>query len=311
MSGLIALELKTLEEDGSERMGNLLRELQQRPDWPTFYGSAPFQSMVKHLDDPSATKLQFVNRAGRAIVTHIKKANKQLRAHAHNFPRKNSVRVMLLINEDHELYDPSLVAYIAQHALHRKEGGDYLYPHIDFVLFASERHASVMHGKLTFPLISVEGPSLDTAVWKRSVMEQVFYRWGRWNDNPVFDGDPANAKFSTIEDIPREMPRHELWRLNYRRNPYLRHLSTADLRDQFDEVQAAIMLRMLKNAPVKLTTESAQKAIELFTHVHVEMNDRGISAEEFSLNPGRLAAAATRIGMPSIVAKWFRSMDKI
>lgn len=132
LAGLIALELKTLEEDGSERMGNLLRELQQRPDWPMFYGSAPFQSMVKHLDDPEAAKLQFVNRAGRALVNHLKKANKQLGAHARNFPRKNSVRVMLLINEDHELYDPSLVAYIAQHALHRKENDTYLYPNIDF-----------------------------------------------------------------------------------------------------------------------------------------------------------------------------------
>jgi hypothetical protein len=39
LRGLLAIELKSLEQDGSERMDNLARELSERPDWPVFYGS--------------------------------------------------------------------------------------------------------------------------------------------------------------------------------------------------------------------------------------------------------------------------------
>jgi|TARA_R100000501_G_C2573235_1_gene79300 hypothetical protein len=165
-----------------------------------------------------------------------------------------------------------------------------------------------MHDKLTFPIISVEGPSLYTHLWKRDVIEQLFRRWAMWNETPVFDGDPADAKFSTIEDIPSEMPRHEIWRLNYRRDPYLQNLSTAELRNHFDDVQATMMLSTLRSAPIKLTQRSAQRALELFTHVTVEMNERGISAPEFSHDPERMAKAATRMGMPTVVASWFRNM---
>ncbi len=41
LKGLLAIELKSLEEDASERMDNLMDELRQRADWPIFLGSAP------------------------------------------------------------------------------------------------------------------------------------------------------------------------------------------------------------------------------------------------------------------------------
>lgn len=311
LSGLIALELKTLEEDGAARMDNLMDELSQRPDWPQFYGSAPLESMLKHVEDPDAVRRKFINRVGRAIINHLKKANKQLGAHANNLPRKNLLRVMLLINEDHELYDPSLVAHILKHALRRRDHSSYLYPNVDFVLFTSERHAASMNDQLTFPLVSIEGPGLETSVWKRGVMDEVFARWSAWNDNPIFYADALNVDFSTIEHVSDQMPRHELWRLEYRRNPYMRFLLDDELRAHFDEAQVILMLMALKDAPLKPQRDMVQSAMMLFTHITMEMNNRGISALQFKLVPKRLAEAADRIGMPAQVQKWYLAMQRL
>lgn len=308
LSGLIAVELKTLEEDASERMDNLTDELRKRADWPMFIGSAPFQAITKHMENPEAVRLQIVNRMGRAIINHLKKANKQLAAHAKTFPRKNLVRVVLMINEDHEIYEPLIVAYIVQHALKRRdENGALLYPHIDSVIYTSERHATQIQGMIAFPIVSIEAPGLEFEMWKRSVIDIVLQRWSVWNGIPQFDLNPRDGLFSTIEHVPNKMPRHERWRLDYRRDPYMKHIDNAALRDRFDEAQVVLTLMGLKNAPIKPPHEAIEQSFILFTHVIMEMGERGITAPEFAMEPARLAAAARRLSAPDIVVRWFET----
>ena len=310
LSGLIALEIKSLEEDGTERMDNLTDELRQRPDWPEFLGSAPVQAMTRHMDDPEAVNAKFVNRIGRAIVNHLKKANKQLGAHQDNFPRKNLVRLMLLINEDHELYEPALIAHIVQRALKRTKDGRPLYPNIDTVIFTSERHATVKNGQVVFPLIAVEGSGLETDIWKRTIVDHLFERWANWTHTPTYKGNPKDVAFTTLDHVPEKMARQDLWRLQYRRRPYMAHISDEDLRDRFDEAMATSMLTMHKHAPVKPSIAVRDQAIILFTHVMMEMSERGITAPKFAIESKRLVAAAGRLNMPPPVVTWFESMDR-
>lgn len=89
LRGLLAIELKSLEEHASERVGNLTEKLQERPDWPEFYGSWPLQSILTNMTEPDDVKRQLIDRVGRAIKSHMRKANKQLAAHAAAFPRQN------------------------------------------------------------------------------------------------------------------------------------------------------------------------------------------------------------------------------
>jgi hypothetical protein len=119
LRGLLAIELKTLEQDASQRLDNLTAELTQRPDWPAFYGSAPIEPFLRHMQDPEQVKRRFVDRIGRAVKGHVSKADKQLAAHESTFPRKNLLKLMILANEDHEIYDPAMVRYSTQKILHR------------------------------------------------------------------------------------------------------------------------------------------------------------------------------------------------
>ena len=57
LRGLLAVELKTLEDDGADRMENLTRELRERDDWPLFLGSAPIQSDVTPVSHPAITRV--------------------------------------------------------------------------------------------------------------------------------------------------------------------------------------------------------------------------------------------------------------
>lgn len=307
LNGLLAIELKSLEKDGSERMDNLTDELRERADWPIFLGSAPMQSFLQHIEEPEAVKRQIVDRIGRAIKNHMRKADKQLAAHELAFPCENVVKLMALANEDHEIYDPEMVAYIVQHLLQRHEEGSPLYPHIDAVIFLSERHAATVQQQVAFPILCIEGQSIDQTSRKRDVTELFLVRWAKWNGVPLYQADPRKQKFSTIEHIPEQMRRYEQWELDYRRNPYMRVFSEEQVRERFDELICVSLLAFIKGSPLKPDQKAIMWSMSSMSHMMLEMGRRGIPVTKFQYGPERLAAAARRLGLPPEVVSWFQT----
>lgn len=307
MRGLLAVELKTLEEPGSERLNNLTDELRKREDWPIFLGSAPMQSFINNLDDPEGVQRKVLDRIGRGIMNHLKKANRQLEAHAKAFPRPSMVRLLILVNEDHEIYDPHTVAYILWHAVRRKEGDRALYEHVDGVLFLTQRHATMRNNKLTYPVVTIEGMGCYDDLWKGDVLDLVAKRWGARNGDDVHEA-PSVEEFETIDHIPENAPRYERWRTEYKRSPYLRELTKEQLRDRFDEVATLNALSMLKNTPVEVTKDQTIGFIREFGDFMQEMGDRGIPITEFQHTDEREAAACRRLGLPEPVITWLADL---
>lgn len=305
LGGLLAIELKTLEEDGSERMDNLIDELRRRPDWPVFLGSAPIQSVLKHIDEPDQVERQLLDRAGRAIKAHMRKANKQLAAHEASFPRKNIVKVLVLANEDHTMYAPEMVAPAVQKLLLRHENGAPLYPHIDAVFFINERHATTINRQIALPILVVEGTSIENTVWKRDVTELLLVRWATWNGFPLHHADLQEQRFTCIDHIPEKMSRHESWELDYKRRPYLEDLPDDELRECFDEIICIASLAFLKASPAKPSNDDIAWSMSSMSHMMLEMGARGIPVTQFQHDATRLAAAARRIGLSAQVVAWF------
>jgi hypothetical protein len=304
LGGLLAIELKSLDEDASERMDNLTDELRERPDWPLFYGAVPMEAFLKNIDEPEPVRRRIAERIGRAIKNHIHKANKQLAAHEAAFPRKNMVKAVVLANEDHEVYDPPMVAYTVQHLLRREENGAPLYPHIDAVIYLSERHATVMNGLIGFPMLLVEGPSIEASSWKRDITDLFLERWGRWNGIPTFQADPSAQKFEAIDHIPERMRRQELWELEYRRNPYMAQFTNDQVRARFDEVICITSLAFIKDAPLKPPREAIEWSMMSMSHLMLEMGRRAMPITECQHDPARLAAAARRLRLPPQAVSW-------
>lgn len=302
--GLLAIELKTLEEDASERVDNLMKEFRERDDWPVFLGSAPMQTAISKTNDPDGLNRRFLDRVGRSMVNHVKKANKQLAAHVAAYPRQNIVRAMVLINEDHETYDPNFVGYVLMHALSREEGGNLLYPHIDVVIYLTERHAAVLDGQVTFPSVIVESRQIEDAIWKSDVAQHLVAKWAKWNNSPLYVRDFEAQGFEAVDHIPDQMTRQGTWELAYRRQPYLRSYTREQLLDRFDELQIVFALGFTVDTPLQPPAHIQTKNTELFTHMMLELAHRGISIPELPHSAERDVAAARRMNLPPKVVDW-------
>lgn len=303
LRGLLAVELKSLEEPGAERIENLTKELREQDDWPIFLGSAPMQSFVQNMNDPEGVGKRILDRIGRNFINHLKKANQQLKAHCEDFPRKNTVRIVIFVNEDHELFDPHTVAYILWHAVRRMKGDNYLYEHVDGILFLTQRHATVKNEKLAYPVLTIEGAQCWDDPWKGDVLDLVAHRWGAWNGHEQLEAGSIE-EFSTIDHIPENAPRYERWNTEYKRNPYLRQLSKDQLRDRFDEIAVLNALSMLKNSPIKFEQEQTFSFIRQFGNFMLELGERAIPITEFNHTDEREAAACRRLGLPENVIQF-------
>ena len=307
LNGLLAAEIKTLEEDASERLGNLTDELQELQEWPTFYGEWPVESILRNFADPEPIKRKLLNRVGRAIVNHLKKANRQLAAHASRFPRKNLVRLVILINEDHEVYSPEIVAHVVGHALKKYEERRLMLSHIDGVVYFTERHATIIHGQVAFPILHLQGPGVVTAPWKAQVISTALDRWEEFTQADLYDADDVR-QFQAVEAIPDTMKRHEYWALCYRRRPYLRDRSNDQLRDLWDEVMLVSTLSLSQGSPVRYDHGSMLKAMEKQTHLQQEIAARGLPLGDFAFDRDRFVNAGLRLRLPDLVISWLRAL---
>lgn len=310
LNGLLAIEMKTLVDDGSERLANLTTELQDREDWPVFYGSWPAASVIKNLHDQEKIAAQISERIGRSIVNHLKKADDQLAAHLKSFPRKNVVRMVLVINEDREIYDPQTACRTIARLLWRIEGENPRYRNIDCVLFATERHATVMNGQVAFPFIVVTGKPVFDAPWKHSVIDFFIQQWGTWSGRSVYNDPPKPDSFSTIEHIPEQMRRRDLWALNYRRWPYMKPFTDDQIRDCWDEIHILGLVAFHKEAPIQIPIEAIAANSERHTHLMEEVAERGLAVPFFRPTLPRMLAAAHRIGLPIDVQAWIKDTLK-
>lgn len=305
LNGLVAIEMKTLESDGSERMDNLLNELRKRPDWPPMFGRPPLESFLKNITDPDEVKRRVFDRIARAVREHLRKANKQLAAHSTAFPRKNCVRLVIVVNDDHEIYEPEVVARIVDQELRRTDGGRTALHNIDSVVYFTERHASPLDIAIAFPLIVIEGEGVHGAIWKREIIRAVLNRWAAWNNCSSLSKNPRDVDFSTIEHIPDRMKRYEAWELQYKRAPYMTGESDDFVRERFDEVICISSLAFVNASPFRPEPASVNASLELMSHLMLEMGWRGIAVSKFAYVPERIAAAARRLSMPEPVVHWF------
>ncbi len=304
LNGLLAVEIKTLEEDGKIRIDNFSDDLRLRDDFPQMMGSAPLHSVLKNMADSENLQKKALDRIGRAIVAHVRKANKQLRAYDQLVQQKNLVKLLILINEDHQVYEPQVAAFAIQKALRHKEDGKLSYVDVDAVIYLTERHALIQDKLLTYPIVCIEGMGIEIASWKRDVLDNVVNRWKKWSGYAVIEDKSSINEFTTIEHVPDEMTRYEKWELEYRRKPYMAYLADEQLRDIFDEIIVHAVLSFHKESPYKPPKDEIAMYMERMSHMRVEMTGRGIPIIKFKFEPQREIAAARRMRLQEDVISW-------
>jgi hypothetical protein len=212
-----------------------------------------------------------------------------------------------LANEDHKIYDTEMVSYTVQRLLHRQENGAPLCPHIDAVIYLTERHATKVNGGIGFPITLIEGSPTHHAPWKREVYELFIERWPRWNCTPVHEFGRDMPKFSSIDHIPEKMRRQEIWELQYRRNPYMNNFTKEQMRNCFDEAICIQALSTINGSPYKPDQKSVIWSLETMSHLVIEMGRKALPITEFPYVPARSAAAARRLHLPEVAVRWFET----
>jgi hypothetical protein len=187
----------------------------------------------------------------------------------------------------------------------QRENGSLRYPHIDTVIFISERHATAHHGQIAFPVVCVDGYSMIKDPWKDNIIEMFTKRWAKWNDAELHHSDLQSQKFRAVDHIPEQMKRYELWQLEYKRRPYMASFTAEQLRERLDEIICVASLRFIKDSPLKPNDNTVQWSLSSMSHVTLEMGWRGIPITQFMYDAKRLAAAAVRLNLPRDVVDWF------
>lgn len=304
LEGSLVVELKTLEGDASERLHNAIAELQQRPDWPIFFGAVPVEAYLKNLgDDAEPIRRKLLDRVGRSIVRHLHKANRQLASETARVEGK-PVRLLLLIIEDHADYDPQIVSYVVMRELQKLVAASSDEISIDGVIYLSERHATVEQERVVLPLIAIRGPGAKTSQAKTEIMDRLMDAWAEWNGCPVIDDEGPVPEFGAIDVVPDVQARSDQWRLEYHRSPYMSGLTERQLTEKFDEVVVTSMLWALKSSPRKLSPEAVAEGLKLFTHVIEELNRRHIPMQKVQQNLAQLQQAARRLQLGEDVVEW-------
>ena len=301
-------EVKTLEGAAKERLDNAIRPETEKDHWPRFYGSWPVQSVLKHLPEREAIQRKLIDRLGRTLRTHIKKGNDQLRAHRERIARNTMVRIVILVNEDHEEYGPDVVRYIVGRELWRtRADGTLRNGDIDAVLYLSERHATPIEGQITFPLLVVAGCHVDESPWKLDTVNLILRRWAEWNAAPLKPSRGISVdQFEAVEHIPQQMRRQELWLLEYRRKPYMRNWRDEDIRNLWDVIILITALAFNRATPMEVPGDGRTKTLEQFTHLQEEIARRGLALDYFRPDPLRIGQAIDALPYGTQVRDWLR-----
>ena len=310
LGGSVAIEIKTLEESPQQRLENAIAGARESEHWPAFYGGWELPTILKHFPDDERAKLNrtAIDRLGRAIRNHLKKANDQLRNHRLIMPSVH-LSLVTLINEDFPEYSPDAVTYIVNRVLHEtREDGSPSCGEIDAVLYLTERHAIVHKGRAHYPLTIVHGADIEAKPVALELLRRVTVRWGDTLEPLDCDDLPPDHEgLVTIEQRPETMKRHELWAMEYRRKPYMKSWNDEDVLSFSDDLLIRNLLAFDRLAPVKFPQDHIMKMMEHSTHVLAEAARRGLTANRLSPTRDRLLSAIDRTTYPPRVKRWMQA----
>ena len=134
---LVLIEMKHLESEQNERVNEAYKKQVLPEKEPIFYGTRRVD--LDKLSNGDEIRSAVLSKLSQTIEARLRKANRQFGDYRSRNPRKNSVSVCLLLNSQIDEFSPDVV----MHAVHRKikptETG-LRFPHIDAVVYVSEKH---------------------------------------------------------------------------------------------------------------------------------------------------------------------------
>jgi hypothetical protein len=287
---LVLLEMKHLETDQKDRLNDTYQKKVDPEEAPVFFGSRPID--LDKLSNGEQIRAALATKLSQTIETQLRKANRQFEEYRARNPRKNSVSICVFLNSQLEEFSPQIVL----HSVHRKmkeANGEARFPNIDAVIYITEKHYQVLaDGRAAFAIGIFEGMGAIEQYWKVALVDSVVRGWSHFRTGAKVAEQPYDSsKFEAVEDVPDKIARSDAWRLAYKRNPYLRHLTDQQLKVHFNRCVAVNSLSFVIGDWPKPSKEQTGDGMRLFTDALEEINARSLDMREFSpklLSPDEL-----------------------
>lgn len=234
----IVAEVKSLRTDTSEKVERILDPYRDHDDFPVFYGEWPVEEVLSRLRNGAELKREIYKAVTSAIPELVRKANRQIRTTKEKFHKPKAKGVLIILNDFVGILTPEIIAHSVQAALRKTNPNKSLqFSEIVCVWIISETHViELKPGLRAIPGVvmnhpHIEAPEIEAAIMKLQPL------WAQYHNVPLFrvdaEGGFPKLPFHDIEDLRRaqaeRIPRHELWRREYRARPYLRPLSKEKL----------------------------------------------------------------------------------
>ena len=284
----VIIELKSLECDPKYKVQEEIDKHKNRAEFPLFYGDMEVHKIFKHLPDGKQIIRKLAEKVSRSIEQGFRSADKQIASTKSIFRCPDSFGLLVLLNENLSILSPELISKKVSQLLTRKDhDGSLRYKHVTSVLILLENYTlRQQQSHSFFPLIVVEGPTVDDNDEFSTILDNIQRAWATYNHLPLLRSDLAkisDSDFVSVEDIKKQQerfqPRHEIWRQQYRNNPYLRVLADDAVLSHGAKLISIMPPSFLKGGK-KLPNHVIAILMEAWTHFLEEVRFRGLDLKK-------------------------------
>lgn len=278
------IELKSLESDPEHKVQAELETHKERDEYPLFYGEMEVHKILKHLPDAEQIQTKLFYKVSRSIEQSFREADKQIGATKEILGCHDAFGVLVLLNQDVSVLSPELISYRMSQLLTKTEDdGSLHYKNVTSVWLMLENFAlRTRKGAKLLPSIVIDGPGAVNQPELTRILDILQSKWAALNDIPYITADIRkiyDSHFVRLSELDKEheplLPRHEIWRKQYRNSPYLRSLSDDDVLNYGAKLLKFTVPGFLKDGP-KLPFDQMAQFMEGITHFLEEVRFRGL-----------------------------------
>lgn len=280
----IILEVKTLKSDPAYKVDEKLNPHRARPEFPAFYWKAGLDEILPHLPDGEVIRREIFHAVTRAVQGGFESADDQIAATKRSLNLQEACGVVAFLNEDIAVLAPQLVTAKASQMLLKKRSGAFRYTNIAYAWIISEaHHMRGLAGPKSVPLILLEGPTSHRYHAAGQYLEALQPAWAAFQGKPFhsigevqsFDGITFQQHAAADDTTANNglIPPDDLWRREYRQNPYLRSLTEIDFLAHTASILRTMTPHFVKDGE-KLPERRVRELMVRWTHALEEAEYR-------------------------------------
>lgn len=230
----LIVEVKSLETDTSSKVELEMEQHREREDFPLIYGEVDLQKILKHLPDGKEINDRIFLRTTRSIELATRSAEDQIENTARLLKIPEAVGIMVLLNQDIDIFSPEVVAARVGKLMQRTRTDGVSKSPIVVSCLIFESH-TLTHGPVekSYPIVLLEGTRARDYPWVSELLSYLQVAWGEFNGHRLIKSDARSLNDlastpSNNQDQHRpgdKVSRQQMWEINYREHPYLRPLS--------------------------------------------------------------------------------------